>query len=79
METMYNAKINSPLTTLSSDIDSTATTIPVTDISVFPNAPNLATIGTGNNAETILYTDKSGSSLVGVTRGFQGTAQVWSS
>ena len=76
---MYNAKINSPLTTLSSDINSIATTIPVTDISVFPNAPNLATIGTGNNAETILYTDKSGSSLVGVTRGFQGTAQTWSS
>jgi hypothetical protein len=72
METMYPGFTNSPSTTLTGDITDVATTIPVAELSVFPAAPNLAVIGTGEDAETILYTGKSavsgGGNLTGVTR-----------
>lgn len=77
MATLYPAQINSPLTFLANAIDSTQTTITVNDGTKLPAAPNIATIGTGENAETILYTGKSGNDLTGVTRGFEGTAQSW--
>ena len=77
MATLYPAQVNSPLTFLASAIDSTQTTITVNDATKLPAAPNIATIGTGENAETILYTGKSGNDLTGVTRGFEGTAQSW--
>jgi len=76
---MYPGKINSPATTLSSGINDIVTTIPLTDASVVPAAPNLAVIGTGEDAETIKYTGKSGNDLTGCTRGFQGTAKAWDS
>lgn len=79
MDTMYPAKINSPATTLSSGINNVVTTIPLTDASVVPAAPNLAVIGTGEDAETVAYTGKSGNDLTGCTRGFQGTAKAWDS
>jgi hypothetical protein len=74
---MYQAKTNSPMTELSSAIDNVQTTIPVSDASALPPAPNLATIGTTDTAETILYAGISGNDLTGVTRGFQGTALSW--
>ena len=77
MATLYPAQVNSPLTFLASAIDSTQTTITVNDATKLPAAPNIATIGTGENAETILYTGKSGNDLTGITRGFEGTAQSW--
>lgn len=79
MQTMYPAMVNSPATTLASDISSTDTTIPLVDASVLPDAPNLAVIGypADINRETILYTGKSGNNLTGCTRGFQGTARSW--
>jgi hypothetical protein len=77
MLTYYPGKINSIQTTLVSAIDTVDSTITVTNISVFPAAPNLATIGVDSAAETILYTGISGSDLTGVTRGFQGTAASW--
>lgn len=77
MITMYPAKVNSPPTTLDGAIDDIVTTISVVDASVLPDAPNLATIGIGDNAETILYTGKNVNDLTGVTRGFQGTAKEW--
>jgi hypothetical protein len=76
---MYPAEINSPSTTLNGGINDSVTTIAVTDGSKLPAAPNLATIGTGEDAETILYTGNSGNSLTGVTRGLQGTAKAWDS
>ena len=79
MDTMYPAKINSPATTLASGINDIVTTIPLTNASVVPAAPNLAVIGTGEDAETVLYTGKSGNDLTGCTRGFQGTAKAWES
>lgn len=77
LQPMYLGMVNSPQTELASAIDATQTSIPLLDASVLPDPPNLATIGTGENAETILYTGKSGNVLTGVTRGFQGTAQAW--
>jgi len=75
--TMYSAIVNSPVTTLSIGIDSSVTTISVTDASKLSLAPNLCTISGGENAETIKYTGISGNDLTGCTRGFQGIAQPW--
>lgn len=77
MTTMYPGKVNSPPTTLVDAIDSAVTTITITDASVLPIAPNLATIGSDVDAETILFTTVTGNTLEGVTRGFQGTAKTW--
>ena len=77
MQPMYPGIVNSPVTELADAIDATATTIEVVDGSKLPNAPNIATIGTGEDAETILYEQKTGNILSDVTRGFQGTAKAW--
>ncbi len=77
--TMYDGKINSPVTSVNETLSDSDTTITVTDASVLPAAPNLAVIGTGEDAETILYTGKSTNDLTGVTRGFEGAAKAWSS
>lgn len=77
MLNMYPAIVNSPLTSLVRDIDDSQTTIEVTDASKLPDGPNIAVIGRGENAETIIYEAKSGNILTGVTRGFQGTARSW--
>jgi hypothetical protein len=75
---MYPAKSNSPKTVLSSAVTASAATIYVADVSVFPEAPNLATIGSGDNAEVILYTSIGTGSLTGCTRGISGTtASIW--
>jgi len=79
MQTMYEGIVNSPTTFLDGDIDATQTTIPVIDATKLPDAPNQATIGVTENAETILYTGKSGNILTGCTRGFEGVASIWNS
>lgn len=76
-QTMYPAVVNSPVTELASPIDDTQDTISLVNAYVLPAAPNLAVIGNGENAETILYTGVDGNDLTGVTRGFQGTAAAW--
>ncbi len=79
--TMMPGMVNSPETTLSAAIDAVVTTIPVYDTSALPTAtaalPNMATIGTGVDAETILYTGKGTGTLTGVTRGYEGIAKAW--
>lgn len=75
---MYDGMVNSPQTALAESINETQTTITVVDGTKLPSAPNLAVIGQGEDAETILYTAKNGNTLSGVTRGFQGTAKSWS-
>lgn len=77
METMYPGKVNSPATTLDGGIDNSVTTINIVDGSVLPAAPNIAVIGTEEDAETILYATKVGNELSNVTRGFQGVAKAW--
>lgn len=74
---MYAPMVNSPITELATAIDDTQTTIEVVDGSKLPDAPNLAMIGLGEDTETILYTEKNGNVLSGVTRGFQGVAKAW--
>ena len=77
LTTYYPGKINSPQTEIVSAITTADVTISITDSSVFPTAPNLATLGLNSAAETILYTGIAGGALTGVTRGFQGTAISW--
>ena len=79
METMYPGKVNSPATVLDGAINDSVQTINIVDGSVLPDAPNLAVIGTGEDAETILYEVKVINQLSIVTRGFQGTAKAWDS
>ena len=71
---MYKGIPFSPQVALADGIGAGDTTIPVTDISAFPDAPNLATIGTDEDGETILYTAKTTDSLSGCTRGVEGLA-----
>ncbi|MCR8656921.1 hypothetical protein [Paenibacillus endoradicis] len=77
MITMYPAIANSPITEVSTAITASQTSITLLNGAVLPAAPNLAVIGQGENAETILYTSKSGNTISGVTRGLQGSAQSW--
>ena len=77
---MYEGLAFSPQTTLADSISASASVIPVADVSVFPDAPNYATIaGNDGDGETILYTAKTGNSLSGCTRGVEGTAKRWDS
>ena len=76
--TMYPAINNSPQTSLAANITDSATTITLLDASVLPDAPCLCTIGTGEDAEVVLYTAKEGNVISGCTRGFFGTtAKAW--
>lgn len=79
MGTQYAAQALSPATALDGSLNDSATTVSVLDASKLPTAPNLATIGTGEDAEVILYTGKSDNDLTGVTRQFEGTAKAWDS
>lgn len=74
---MYKGVVNSPETTITNDISNTDTLIYVLDDARVPDElPNLMTIGTGTNAETIKVISKTGSALT-VVRGFQGVAKTW--
>lgn len=80
LETMYEGLPFSPQTTLTNAISEAETVIPVADVSVFPDAPNYATIaGNDGDGETILYTAKTASALSGCTRGVEGVAKRWDS
>lgn len=75
---MYEGINNSPQTGLSAAITSSDQVVPVTNISVFPAAPNLATLGAEEDAEVIRYNGIEGSTLTGCERGFGGTsAKAW--
>ena len=77
MAVMYDGVVNSPEMSLVNSIDSTQTTIELDDVSKLLPAPNLLTIGySGENPETIKYTEVSGTVLT-VEREFEGTAQPW--
>ena len=75
--TLYPGIPFSPQATLTNNIGEADTIIEVSDVSAFPDAPNLATIGTDEEGETILYTAKTGSALSGCQRGVEGTARAW--
>ena len=78
LQTMYQAKSNSPQTTLTAIIAADATTLTVFDGSVLPPAPNMLTLGTDENAEVVYYSTLSGNVVSGLVRGYSGTtASVW--
>lgn len=78
LQEMFPAIANSPATELSAAITDIQTTITLLDASKLPDAPNIATIGVDETAETVRYEGKSGNDLTGVTRGFSGTAaKAW--
>ena len=79
MEEMYSAIAGSPITYLAGDISAGQTTIAVADDSALPDAPNICTIGYGENIETIRYGAKSNGVLQEVTRGIEGTPRAWQS
>lgn len=76
---LYPPMPGSPVTYLDGEINASVTTITVKDISALPLPPNIATMGDGADSETIKYTGKSGNSLIGVVRGFEGAAREWNS
>lgn len=74
---MYKGIPFSPQVALADNISETATIIPVTDITAFPEAPNYATIGTDEDGETVLYAAKTDTTLSGCIRGVEGSAKAW--
>lgn len=79
MVELYKAIVGSPITYLTSDISAAQTTISIADDSALPDAPNICTIGYGENIETIRYGAKSNGVLRDVTRGIEGIPRAWSS
>ena len=77
MADLYKGIAGSPITYLASDISANQTTISIADDSVLPPAPNICTIGYGENLETIKYEQKSNGVLQEVTRGIEGTPRAW--
>ena len=74
---MYGGLVNSPITEITSGINTTDKTIVVRNVSAMPEFPNLLVLGGDtDNPETIKLVSVSGSTLT-VERAFQGTAQVW--
>lgn len=77
MNTMYAGQTNSPATTLSGALSSSATTVNVSDASGLPSPPFPLTIGTDSSqSETVLVTAINGNALT-VTRGWDGSASSW--
>lgn len=75
---LYPGIAFSPQAALADNIGAADTIIKVTDASAFPDAPNLATIGTDEEGETILYAAKTADALSGCVRGVEGAAKPWS-
>ena len=73
LTTMYAPQNNGPHTALAEAINAAQTDISVVDASVLPAAPNVLTIGTGEDAELVLMSAKTGN-IITVTRGYNGTA-----
>lgn len=74
---MYPGIDNSPKTTLTATITASDTSIAVADAAKLPAGPNLATLGTGDNAEVVLYASISNNTLTDCIRGVGGTARIW--
>lgn len=74
---MYDGVVNSPETYLTQNLAADATIIYVADSSVFGSLPNLAVIGTDQNAETILITSKRSDGGLDISRAVEGIAKRW--
>lgn len=77
LKTMYDGVANSPDTFLTSALASGGTVLYVADGSVFGTLPNLAVLGTGGNAETILVLEKRSDNGYDIQRAIEGLARDW--
>ena len=74
---MYDGVANSPDTFLTSPLASGGNIMYVADSSVFGTLPNLAVLGSGANAETVLITSKRSDQGLNVQRAVEGVARDW--
>ncbi len=74
---MYDGVANSPDTFLTSPLASGGNIMYVADSSVFGTLPNLAVLGTGANAETVLITSKRSDQGLNIQRAVEGVARDW--
>lgn len=74
---LYPPLAGSPVVYLSAAITNVQTTIPLTDMSLVPDGPNILTIGTGPDSETYFYEAKGVGVCTGVERGIEGVAKAW--
>ncbi len=77
LKPMYPGIAFSPQATLAKSINESDTVIYLTSTAGLPEGPNLLTIGTDEEAETILYAVKLADSISGCTRGVEGAAKPW--
>ena len=79
MGEMYKPQNNGPHTTLAATINASQVSITVENASILPDAPNVLTIGTEEDAELVKLESKTGN-ILSVTRGFNGTTpKAWDS
>lgn len=74
---MYAGVANSPDTFLTSPLASGGNIMYVADSSVFGTLPNLAVLGSGANAETVLITSKRSDQGLNIQRAVEGVARDW--
>ncbi len=77
MAELYEGMMGSPITYLVSDISAGQTSIAIADNDALPDAPNICTIGYGEQIETIRYGAKNNGVLQQITRGIEGTPRAW--
>lgn len=77
MAELFKGQVGSPITNLISSMTASQTTATVADANALPDAPNICTIGFGDNLETIRYGTKTGGSLGEITRGIEGAPRAW--
>lgn len=74
---MYDGVANSPDTFLTSPLASGGDIMYVADSSVFGTLPNLAVLGSGTNAETVLILNKRPDQGLYIRRAVEGVARDW--
>lgn len=77
LNTMYPGVANSPDTFLTSPLASGGNIMYVADSSVFGTLPNLAVLGSGANAETVLILNKRPDQGLYIRRAVEGVARDW--
>ncbi len=77
LQEMYPAIANSPATVTTGPLSAAGTEVAVGDSAVFGlDLPQLAVLGDGANAETVLITAVNGN-LLTITRAVEGVAKAW--
>ena len=74
---MYDGVANSPDTFLTSPLASGGNIMYVADSGVFGTLPNLAVLGSGANAETVLILSKRSDQGLNIQRAVEGVARDW--